>query len=39
MTKASLKRIKEVNEDTINDIVNRIVKVVNPEKINRLKSF
>lgn len=39
MTKTSLKRIKEVNEDIINDIVNRIVKVVNPEKIILFGSY
>ena len=39
MAEILLKRIKKVNEDLINDIVERIVEVVNPEKIILFGSY
>lgn len=39
MKKILLKRVEEVNEDIINEIVNRIVKVASPEKIILFGSY
>jgi len=39
MAEILLKRIKKVNEDLINDIVERIVEAVNPEKIILFGSY
>jgi len=39
MVEILLKRIKKVNEDLINDIVERIVEAVNPEKIILFGSY